>query len=90
VAFGLLTCSALLVHVWDGRTEAHFHFFVMLSALVLYEDWTPYGLALVYVVLHHGVVGVMDPDSVFDHAGAVDDPWTWAAIHAVFVARWRP
>jgi diguanylate cyclase (GGDEF)-like protein len=85
VAFGLLTCSALLVHIWDGRIEAHFHFFVMLSALALYEDWTPYGLALVYVVLHHGVVGVMDPGSVFDHADAAGAPWTWAAIHAGFV-----
>jgi diguanylate cyclase (GGDEF)-like protein len=86
VAFGLLTCSALLVHVWEGRIEAHFHFFVILSALALYEDWTPYGLALAYVLLHHGVVGVLEPESVFDHAGAIESPWTWAAIHAAFVS----
>jgi diguanylate cyclase (GGDEF)-like protein len=86
VAFGLLTCSALLVHIWEGRIEGHFHFFVMLSALALYEDWTPYGLAFVYVVLHHGVVGVLHPESVFDHAAATNAPWTWAAIHAGFVS----
>jgi hypothetical protein len=70
-AFGLLTCSALLVHFWDGRIEAHFHFFVILSALALYEDWAPYGIALLYVVLHHGIVGVLDAASVFNHPGAV-------------------
>jgi diguanylate cyclase (GGDEF)-like protein len=85
-AFGLLTCSALLVHFWDGRIEAHFHFFVILSALALYEDWAPYGLALVYVVLHHGIVGVLDAASVFNHPGAVQQPWLWAGIHAVFVS----
>ncbi len=86
VAFGLLSCSALLVHLWDGRTEAHFHFFVMMSALALYEDWTPYGLALAYVLVHHGVVGVLAPGSVFAHEAAVRDPWMWSAIHGGFVA----
>ena len=85
MAFGLLTCSALLVHFWDGRIEAHFHFFVILSALALYEDWAPYGVALLYVVLHHGIVGVFDAASVFNHADAVEQPWLWAGIHAVFV-----
>ena len=43
VTFGLLTCSALLVHVSDGLSEAYFHFFVMVAALSLYEDWLPFG-----------------------------------------------
>src|SRR4051794_16763377 len=29
VVFGLLTCSAVLVHITGGLIEAHFHFFVM-------------------------------------------------------------
>src|SRR4051812_9047621 len=86
VALGLLTCSAMLVHVWDGRTEAHFHFFVVLSALALYEDWVPYGLAVGYVLLHHGVLGVVDPGSVYAAADARRHPWTWALIHAAFIA----
>ena len=28
MAAGLLTSSAILVHLWDGAIEAHFHFFV--------------------------------------------------------------
>ena len=86
VSFGLITSSAILVHVSGGVIEAHFHFFVMLSALVLYEDWFPYLLALAYVVVHHGAVGTLDPTSVYNHPGAWEEPWKWAAIHAVFVS----
>jgi hypothetical protein len=54
VALGLLTASAVLVHAWHGTIEAHFHYFVMIAVLALYEDWLPFGLAVVYVVLEHG------------------------------------
>src|SRR6185436_14860655 len=37
VAMGLLTASALAVHVSGGLTVAHFHFFVMIPVLALYE-----------------------------------------------------
>ena len=40
VSIGMLVSSALLVHFANGVTEAHFHFFVMISLLTLYEDWT--------------------------------------------------
>ena len=56
---GLITCSALLVHLWGGVIEAHFHFFVMIGLLTLYQDWVPFLLAIGYVVLHHGVMGVL-------------------------------
>ena len=34
--------SALLVHLSGGRIELHFHFFVMMSVIVLYQDWLPF------------------------------------------------
>src|SRR5688500_18661370 len=33
VSLGLLTSSAVLVHLWGGVIEAHFHFFVMVTIL---------------------------------------------------------
>ena len=69
-ALGLLTCSAVLVHSMHGLIEAHFHFFIIITVLAVYEDWVPFGLALGYVVVHHGVVGVGLPYRVFDHPGA--------------------
>ena len=85
----LLTCSATLVHSTDGLTESHFHFFVMMTILAFYEDWTPYGLAVAYVVLHHGIAGVILPDvRVFDHAGATHGfaAAKWVALHVAFIA----
>jgi diguanylate cyclase (GGDEF)-like protein len=39
-----------------------------------------------YVLLHHGIIGAVDPSEVFDHPEAFAAPWKWAAIHAVYVA----
>ena len=50
-SFGLITASAILVHLWGGVIEAHFHFFVMIGLLTLYQDWVPFLLAIGYVVL---------------------------------------
>ncbi len=62
-SFGLIASSALLVHLWHGQIEAHFLFFVMIGVLTLYQDWMPFLVAIGFVVLHHGVVGVLDPAS---------------------------
>jgi len=85
VAIGLMTSSAILVHLSGGYIEFHFHFFVMLSFLALLQDWVPYILAILYVALHHGLVGAVAPEEVFNHASAINAPWTWAGIHAFFV-----
>jgi diguanylate cyclase (GGDEF)-like protein len=83
-SFGLLTAAAMGVHVSGGVTEAHFSFFVVVILLTLYEDWTVFVLAVVYTLLHHGLLGTFAPEDVFvSHSGG---PWAWATIHAVFVA----
>jgi GGDEF domain-containing protein len=85
-SFGLVTCSAVLVDLWGGITEAHFHFFVMIGVLTLYQDWTPFLVAIAFVVVHHGVGGVLDPKAVFgDNPQADKNPWLWACIHGGFV-----
>ena len=86
VAFGLLTASAVTVHLSHGAIEAHFHFFVMIAVLTLYEDWLPFLAAFAYVLLHHGVVGLLEPESVYNHADAFAHPLKWALIHGAFVA----
>jgi PAS domain S-box-containing protein len=84
-AVGLLTSSGILVHLSGGYIEMHFHFFVMVPLLALYQDWVTFIAAIVFVVVHHGTVGVLDPGQVYNHAAAWASPWTWAAIHGVFV-----
>jgi PAS domain S-box-containing protein len=85
VSFGLMSASAIFVHLSGGYIEFHFHFFVMLVFLALYQDWVPYLFAVGYVALHHGVVGVLWPAQVYNHSAAINAPWTWAGIHAFFV-----
>ncbi|MGH2808790.1 MAG: response regulator [Actinomycetota bacterium] len=83
---GLLTSSALLVHFSGGVIEMHFHFFVMVAVVSLYQHWTPFLVAIGYVVLQHGTVGILFPDGVYNHPAAQADPWTWAGIHGFFIA----
>jgi diguanylate cyclase len=82
---GLITASAVIVHLSGGVVEAHFHFFVMVGVITLYQDWLPFGLALAYVVVHHTVLGVLAPAQVFNHSAAERAPFKWALIHGAFV-----
>jgi len=82
---GLLTASSILTHLSGGMVEMHFHFFVMLGVISIYQDWTPFLLALGYVVVHHSAMGTMDPDSVYNHYAALNNPVKWGAIHGLFV-----
>ena len=84
-ALGLITSSALAVHLSGGAIEAHFHFFFVLALLTLYQDWLPFLLAIGFVVVHHGLLGAVAPGSVYNHSSAVEHPWLWALIHALFV-----
>ena len=82
---GLLTSSAILVHVSGGATEAHFHFFVMLAVVALYQHWVPFLLSVGFVAVHHALLSVAVPASVFDHPAALAHPVRWALLHAGFV-----
>ena len=86
VALGLLTASAVVVHLSDGVIEAHFHFFVVVVLLTLYEDWMIFLFATAFVVVHHGIAGAIAPHAIFDHPGAEAHPWRWALVHAAYVA----
>src|SRR3954454_11830934 len=85
VSLGLLTASAAIVALSNGMIEAHFHFFVVVALLALYEDWGPFLLAIAFVALHHGVGGALAPHAVFDHPDAEAHPWRWGLVHAAYV-----
>ena len=85
VGFGLLSASAILVHFSGGAIELHFHFFVVLAFLALYQDRISYVLFVVYLVIYHSVVGAIWPQHVYNHTAAWDAPWIWAGIHSFFL-----
>ena len=84
-SIGLITASAIIVHLAGGFIEMHFHFFVALIVISLYQDWLPFLLAIGYVVVEHGVLGMLAPAMVYNHPDAWLHPWKWAAIHGGFV-----
>jgi PAS domain S-box-containing protein len=84
-ALGLVTSSAILVQFSGGYIEAHFHYFVVVAVVAMYQDWVPFLLAVLYVAVDHGLVGTLAPSWVYNHPDAVGNPWKWAGIHAVLV-----
>jgi hypothetical protein len=82
---GLLSASAILVHLAGGSIEMHFHFFVMIGVITLYQDWRPFCLGILFVAVHHGVMGMISPEGVYNHSAAWHNPWKWASIHALFI-----
>ncbi len=81
-SLGLALCSALLVYLYDGAPEAHFHYFVIVAVIALYQDWTVYALAIGFVALENGLVGATNSQISDSHSG---NPWAWALVHAGFV-----
>lgn len=79
-SLGLLTASALLVHLLDGSSEAHFHYFVTVALIALYQDWTVFALAVGFVLLQHGVMATQPAGG--DHPLGT---WGWAGVHAAAV-----
>ena len=84
-SLGLLAGAAGLIHLTNGAIEAHFHIFVLLVFVALYQDWKALGGTIVFTLVHHIGVSLISPDSAFSHDAAQAKPVLWALIHAVFV-----
>jgi diguanylate cyclase (GGDEF)-like protein len=85
VVTSLMFASASLVDLTHGLTEAHFHFFVMLGVVSLYQDWAAFGLCVLITVVHHALMGLAAPGTVFATAAQRSHPVQWALIHGGFI-----
>ncbi len=85
VTAGLVFCSSVLVHLSGGTIEAHFHFFILIGLIALYQDWVPFLWNVIFTVLSHGIGSTIAADLMFNHSAAQNRPWSWAAIHGVSV-----
>jgi len=77
--------SVTLVFFSGGFIEAHFHFFLALVVLAMYEDWLPFALGFIGVAISHVVFGLIDASRVYNHVAAIENPMVWGVIHALFV-----
>jgi diguanylate cyclase len=81
----LMFASATIVDLAGGSDVAHFHFFVMVAVVALYQDWTAFGVCILITVVHHAVLGTIDPDIVYGDATERNNPVVWSFIHGAFV-----
>ncbi len=85
VTGGLVFCSAGLVVLTGGTIEAHFHFFIIIGFIALYQDWVPFLWNVAFTVISHGAGSAWLGDRIFAHAAGQANPWLWSAIHGVAV-----
>ena len=65
----------MLVHLFDGRIEMHFSYFVMVGIVTLYQDWLP---LLVVDRLRRAPARHRQrdqPSMVFNHPSGIEHPW---------------
>jgi two-component system, chemotaxis family, sensor kinase CheA len=81
--FTAMMMGALLVHFGQGpiQIEMHFYFFVLIALLAVYANPLAIIVAAVTVALHHLLLWLLVPASVFNYAAPV---WV-VAVHALFV-----
>ncbi|MDT7579955.1 MAG: hypothetical protein QOK35_1219, partial [Pseudonocardiales bacterium] len=82
---GLVFCSMALVLLSRGSIEAHFHFFIIIGFIALYQDWVPFLWNVTFTVLSHGVGTIWFGGQIFNHPAAQQHPWLWSFIHGVAV-----
>ena len=85
VTAGLVFCSTVVVHLSGGSIEAHFHFFILIGLIALYQDWIPFLWNVIFTVFSHGLGTVFGGSIMFAHTAGQNRPWTWAVIHGVAV-----
>lgn len=85
VTFGLVYCSTTLVGITGGAIEAHFHFFIIIGFIALYQDWAPFLFNILFVVISHGVGSLWQRTLIFGDPAGQANPWLWSLIHGIAV-----
>ena len=85
VVYGItaMLMGGLLVHFGQGpvQIEMHFYFFALLAMLCMFANPMVNIVAAVTVALHHLIVWLLIPSSVFNY----DAQWWVVLVHAAFV-----
>lgn len=82
IAISMVVFSGTLIHLSNGLIEMHFHVFVILVVLSLYNDWRVFALAALGIALHH-LIGLMQP---YYNVYAANPNLGIYALHILFVS----
>ena len=85
IALALTWASTVLVSFSGGFIEAHFHYFVAVVWLAMYEDWVPLAIGVAVVAGTHQLFSVLEMGMMFNHEPAMQNHGFWSNVHAAFV-----
>ena len=83
--FGLMAGASGLLHVGGGMTDLHIWFYALLALVALYQQWTPFLVAVAFVAVHHLGMSAWMPEMIFSTPAALAHPFLFAILHAVFL-----
>ncbi|MFI7545446.1 methyl-accepting chemotaxis protein [Actinoplanes sp. NPDC049599] len=84
-SLGLIGCTFALIDLSGGTMATmswHIHLYTMLVFIALYQQWMPLIWAVVAILVHHGVLGLVAPERVFGMSMSFGDALTMVALHA--------
>lgn len=84
-AIALLSCSAALIVFSGGIPLVHFHLFLAVGLISLYQSWQVLLLGLAFICLELGLIGTVAPRSLYDASGAPVSAAWWVVIDGTFV-----
>jgi methyl-accepting chemotaxis protein len=83
VSVGLIACTFVAIELTGGEMSTHIHLYAVLIFVALYQQWAPLVSAIVVVVVHHGLLGLVSPERVFgEHHMSVGAALGMVALHA--------
>jgi PAS domain S-box-containing protein len=82
-ALALALSSVIVIQFSGGLVEAHFHAFIAIALIALYQDWIALSVGVGSILGAHAVASATAPRLIFAHGHA--DPWTWTLVHAVAI-----
>jgi methyl-accepting chemotaxis protein len=81
-SLGLIGSTFAAIELSGGRIDSHLHLYAILIFVALYQQWTPLVWAVGVVVVHHGVLGLLDPERVFGMPMSGGEALLMVSIHA--------
>lgn len=84
-AIALLSCSAGLIAMSGGLPATHFHIFLAIGVISLYQSWQVLLLGLAFVFTELGVIGLVEADAIYENANVALSGWAGLMIDALLV-----
>ena len=81
-SLGLIGSTFVAIELSGGRIDSHLHLYAILIFVALYQQWVPLVLAIGVVVVHHGILGVVNPERVFGMPMSTGEAMLMVSIHA--------